>query len=180
MSTLGAAILSTVVTAMVSVLVMEFFQTTPWLADKLMHWSVRVRYADHPQRATIRDEELNSLLEDLPTLFKLPTASWFFLRALAYRFGRGLGKTPTDQLLKLRVRRVLRARRHWAALFGVLLQTIGIVIGVFLLSRLAISVTESLWLVQSLLWYIAVAAVMRFAWHVLKWWVEISLSLTKN
>lgn len=54
MSTLGAAILSAVVTAVVGVLVMEFYQTTPWLADKLMQWSVRVRYADNLQRAKVR------------------------------------------------------------------------------------------------------------------------------
>ncbi|MGH3717637.1 MAG: hypothetical protein ACRDRI_02150 [Pseudonocardiaceae bacterium] len=74
-----------VVTAVVSLLVMESYQTTPWLAAKVMRWSVRLRYTDNPERATVRGEELISLLEDLPTLFKLPTAGGFLLRALAYR-----------------------------------------------------------------------------------------------
>lgn len=64
---------------------MESYQTTSWLADKLMRWSVRLRYTDTPERATVRGEELTSLLEDLPTLFKLPTAGGFLLRVLAYR-----------------------------------------------------------------------------------------------
>jgi hypothetical protein len=50
-----------------------------------MRWSVRLRYTDNPERATVRGEELISLLADLPTLFKLPTAAGFLLRALAYR-----------------------------------------------------------------------------------------------
>lgn len=171
----GAVILSAFVTAVVSVLVVESYQTTPWLADKLMQWSVCVRYADNPQRAKVRGEELSGLLEDLPTLFKFPTAVWFFLRALAYRFGPGLGKIPTDQLLKLRVR-----RRHWAVLFGVLLQTIGIVIGAFLLSQLVSSVRVDFWLVQSLVWSIAVVAVLRLAWNVLEWWMEVIIVTDKQ
>ncbi|MGH3832011.1 MAG: hypothetical protein ACRDRS_16440 [Pseudonocardiaceae bacterium] len=64
---------------------MESYQTTPWLADKVMRWSVRLRYTDNPGRATVRGEELISFLGDLPTLFKLPTAGGFLFRALAYR-----------------------------------------------------------------------------------------------
>jgi hypothetical protein len=78
-------LLTAVVTAVVGLFVMESYQTTPWLADKLMRWSVRLRYTDNPERVTIRGEELSSILEDLPTLFKLPTAGVFFLRALTYR-----------------------------------------------------------------------------------------------
>jgi hypothetical protein len=49
-----------------------------------MQWSVRLRYADNPERGKVRGEELTSLLEDLPTLFKFPTAGGFLLRALVY------------------------------------------------------------------------------------------------
>ncbi|MGH3755329.1 MAG: PH domain-containing protein [Pseudonocardiaceae bacterium] len=174
MSTLGATILSAVVTAVVGVLVMECYQTTPWLAHKLMQWSVRIRYAGNPQRAKVRGEELSGLLEDLPTLFKFPTAGWFLLRALAYRFGRGLGRTPTGQLLKL------RTRRHWAVLSGVLPQTIVIVIGVFLLSQLVSNVGADLWLVQSLFWSIAAVAVLRLAWNALEWWMEVFVVTDKQ
>ncbi|MGH3771410.1 MAG: hypothetical protein ACRDRW_08460 [Pseudonocardiaceae bacterium] len=82
---LGQVLLTAVVTAVVGLLVMESYQTTPWLADKFMRWSVRFRYTDNPERATVRGEELIDLLADLPTLLKLPTAVGFLLRALAYR-----------------------------------------------------------------------------------------------
>jgi hypothetical protein len=82
---LGTVLLTAGLTAVAALLVTESYQTTPWLADKLMRWSVRLRYTENPERAKARREELISLLEDLPTLFKLPTAGGFLLRALAYR-----------------------------------------------------------------------------------------------
>lgn len=82
---LGKGLLAAVVTAVVGLLVTESYQSTPWLADKFMRWSVRLRYTDNPERATVRGEELTSLLADLPTLITLPTAAGFLLRALAYR-----------------------------------------------------------------------------------------------
>lgn len=86
MSTDAAKILLTaVITAVVGLLVTESYQSTPWLAGKFMRWSVRLRYPDNPERAAVRGEELTSLLADLPTLFKLPTAAGFLLRALASR-----------------------------------------------------------------------------------------------
>lgn len=84
-SHLEQILLTAVVTAVVSLLVMESYQTTPWLAGKVMRWSVQLRYADNPERATVRDEEMISLLEDLPTLLKLPTAGGFLFRAITYR-----------------------------------------------------------------------------------------------
>jgi hypothetical protein len=95
-STLGGVILPAVVTAVVGVLVMESYQTTPWLADKLMQWSVRLRYADNPERGKVRGEELTSVLEDLPTLFKLPTAGGFLLRALASRLANRRGRARRE------------------------------------------------------------------------------------
>jgi hypothetical protein len=168
--TLGGVVLSAVIT----VLVMELFQTTPWLADKLMQRSVRIRYADNPQRAEVRGEELIGILEGLPRLFKLPTAGWFFLCAVAYRFERGWETTPRDQLLKLRV------RRHWACLLPVLAETLGIVIAAFLLSHVVGRVRNDLWLLQALLWYIAVAAVLRLAWKVLEWWIAVIVVTDKG
>jgi len=112
--------------AVVGLLVVESYQTTPWLADKLMRWSVRLRYADNPERGKVRGEELTSLLEDLPTLFKFPTACGFLLRALAYRL-KGGRETPRDQLLKDQLLKV-RVRLHWACLLPMLLQTFVVVV----------------------------------------------------
>lgn len=76
-------------------------------------------------------------------------------------------------------RRVIRVRRHWAMLLPVLLQTVGIVPGVFLLSWFVAGVA-GLWLVQSLLWYIAVGALIRLAWKVLHWWHEVLIVTDKR
>ena len=76
-------------------------------------------------------------------------------------------------------RRVIRVRRHWAMLLPVLLQTVGIVLGVFLLSLLVAGVA-GLWLVQSLLWYLAVGVLIRLAWKVLHWWHEVLIVTDKR
>jgi hypothetical protein len=100
-------LLAAVITAVVGLLVMESYQTTPWLADRLMRWSVRVRYTDNRERATVREEELIGLLEDLPTLFKLPVAGGFFFRALAYRLASLCGHVRREPRV---ARRSLGAR----------------------------------------------------------------------
>lgn len=153
---------------------MELYQTTPWLARKLTQWSVRIRCTDNPERAALLGEELISRLEDRPTLFKLPTAGGFFLRALAYRFEWSQKGVPTDQFLRLRV------RRHWMVLSRVLLQTIGILIGLFLVSQLISSVGADHWLVQSLFWSVAAVAVLRLAWNALEWWTDFFVITDKQ
>jgi len=77
-------------------------------------------------------------------------------------------------------RRVIRVRRHWAVLIVPLLQTIGIVVVAFVLSKLISGLGSGLWLVQSLLWYAAVAALVRYAWRALEWWVEIIIVTDKR
>ena len=76
-------------------------------------------------------------------------------------------------------RRVIRVRRHWAVLLAALLQTVGILIAVLVLSLLVSRATD-LWLVQSLLWYTAVGALVRLAWKVLEWWHEILVVTDKR
>lgn len=82
-----------------------------------------------------------------------------------------LGPRDPDDYLLSTERRVIRVRRHWAWLLPVLLQTVGVIIGAILLSEL-LGGGDSLWLVQSVLWYVAFFVVLRFAFHVLEWWVE--------
>jgi uncharacterized membrane protein YdbT with pleckstrin-like domain len=70
-------------------------------------------------------------------------------------------------------RRVIRVRRHWAMMLRPLLQTVGILIAVFVLSSLVSRfVGQGIWELQSVFWYVAVAALIRFAWRVLEWWIE--------
>jgi len=82
-----------------------------------------------------------------------------------------LGPRDPDDYLLSTERRVIRVRRHWVWLLPVLLQTLGVIIAAILISEL-LGDDDSLWLVQSLLWYLAFFAVLRFAFHVLEWWVE--------
>ncbi len=79
-------------------------------------------------------------------------------------------------------RRVIRVRRHWAKLIRPLARTIGVVLVAFLLSRLisGVGLGSSLWLVQSLLWYSAVAALVWYAWDVLEWWMEVIIVTDKR
>ncbi len=77
-------------------------------------------------------------------------------------------------------RRVIRVRRHWAMLIKPLAQTVVVVLVAFVLSRLISGAGSSLWLVQSLLWYAAVAALVRYAWKVLEWWVEVVIVTDKR
>ncbi|MGH3550463.1 MAG: PH domain-containing protein [Pseudonocardiaceae bacterium] len=77
-------------------------------------------------------------------------------------------------------RRVIRVRRHWAYLLKDLLITVAIVLGMFLLSRVVSGFVGGLWLVQSLLWYVAVGALLGFAWKVLEWWVEVIIVTDKR
>src|SRR5581483_1742111 len=77
-------------------------------------------------------------------------------------------------------RRVIRVRRHWAVLIIPLLQTIGVLIAAVVLSKLISAAGIDLWLLQSLLWYIAVAALIRYAWKVLEWWVEVIIVTDKR
>ncbi|HKR50765.1 MAG TPA: PH domain-containing protein [Pseudonocardiaceae bacterium] len=72
---------------------------------------------------------------------------------------------------------MIRVRRHWASLLKVLLETFGVVIVAFVLSQL---VDDDLWVVQSVLWYLAVAAVVRLVWHVLEWWFELIIVTNKR
>jgi uncharacterized membrane protein YdbT with pleckstrin-like domain len=73
---------------------------------------------------------------------------------------------------------VIRVRRHWASLLRVLAETFAVVIVAFVLSQLVGG--DDLWVLQSVLWYLAVFAVLRFAWKVLEWWVELIVITDKR
>ncbi|HZA18724.1 MAG TPA: PH domain-containing protein [Pseudonocardiaceae bacterium] len=88
-----------------------------------------------------------------------------------------LGRHPNEYLIPTE-RRVIRVRRHWASLLRVLAETFAVVIVAFVLSQLVGG--DDLWVLQSVLWYLAVFAVLRFAWKVLEWWVELIVITDKR
>ncbi|MGH3814506.1 MAG: PH domain-containing protein [Pseudonocardiaceae bacterium] len=92
-----------------------------------------------------------------------------------------IGRHAYDYLLDPSVeRRVIRVRRHWASLLGVMAQTFGVVIVAFLVSQLLSGAGDGLWVLQSVLWYLAAAAVLRFIWKALEWWVELIIITNKR
>ncbi len=89
-----------------------------------------------------------------------------------------IGRHPYEYLLDASVeRRVIRVRRHWASLLRVLLETFGVVLVAFWLSQL---ISGDFWVVQALLWYLSVAAVLRLIWKALEWWVELIIITNKR
>lgn len=88
-----------------------------------------------------------------------------------------LGRHPNEYLIPTE-RRVIRVRRHWASLLRVLAETLAVVGVAFMLSQLLGG--DDMWVLQSVLWYLAVAAVLRFAWKVLEWWVELIVITDKR
>lgn len=88
-----------------------------------------------------------------------------------------LGRHPNEYLIPTE-RRVIRVRRHWASLLRVLAETFAVVIVAFVLSQMLGG--NDLWVLQSILWYLAVAAVLRLAWKVLEWWIELIVITDKR
>jgi uncharacterized membrane protein YdbT with pleckstrin-like domain len=89
-------------------------------------------------------------------------------------FGRNAYEYLLDPTVE---RRVIRVRRHWASLLAVLLQTFGVVVVAFVASQL---VSDDLWIVQTVLWYLAIAALVRFVWKALEWWIELIIVTDKR
>jgi uncharacterized membrane protein YdbT with pleckstrin-like domain len=83
-----------------------------------------------------------------------------------------LGPRDPDDYLLTTERRVIRVRRHWACLTRLILETVGVVIVTVGMAYVLEGNGESMWLVQTVLWYAALAAVLRFSYYLLEWWVE--------
>jgi len=83
-----------------------------------------------------------------------------------------LGPRDPDDYLLPTERRVIRVRRHWAYLTRVMMETLLVLVVTIGLSSLVAGAGDDAWLLQTIFWYTAVAAVIRFASHVLEWWVE--------
>jgi len=90
------------------------------------------------------------------------------------------GSSNEDMINPSVERSVIRAHQHWAVLLKVMLQTLGVLIAVFLLSGLVHGMADGLWQLQLLIWLLAVVAALRFAWKVLKWWNEVIIVTDKR
>jgi uncharacterized membrane protein YdbT with pleckstrin-like domain len=66
-------------------------------------------------------------------------------------------------------RRVIRVRRHWAVLIWDTFEAAALLAICVLVSYV---LPPSLWVVQNVLWYAALLVILRFAYHVIEWWVE--------
>ncbi|GAA4549267.1 PH domain-containing protein [Amycolatopsis samaneae] len=77
-------------------------------------------------------------------------------------------RDPDEYLLDTE-RRVIRIRRHWAVLTWDTFEAAALLAICVLVSYL---LPPSLWVVQNILWYVALLVVLRFAYVVMEWWVE--------
>jgi uncharacterized membrane protein YdbT with pleckstrin-like domain len=79
-----------------------------------------------------------------------------------------LGKKPHQEVLATE-NIIVYKRFHWAAMRWVMPQTVGVVIGAFLLHLLV----ADLWLLNDILWYLAIAVLARAFYYVAHWWDKI-------
>src|SRR2546430_13502349 len=77
-------------------------------------------------------------------------------------------RDPDEYLLDSE-RRVIRVRLHWASLGWDTFEAIALLAVCVMISYL---LPPQGWLIQNVLWYIALAVVVRYAYVVLSWWVE--------
>jgi membrane protein YdbS with pleckstrin-like domain len=77
-------------------------------------------------------------------------------------------RDPDEYLLESE-QRVIRVRRHWAFLVWDTFEAAALLAVCVMISYL---LPPQGWLIQNLLWYLALFVVLRFAYVVLAWWVE--------
>jgi uncharacterized membrane protein YdbT with pleckstrin-like domain len=78
------------------------------------------------------------------------------------------GKKPHEEVLS-NEQIIVYKRFHWVATRWIMPQTVGTVIGAFLLHLLV----SDLWLLNDILWYLAIAALARAFYYVAHWWDKI-------
>jgi uncharacterized membrane protein YdbT with pleckstrin-like domain len=83
-----------------------------------------------------------------------------------------LAPRDPDEYLLPTERRVIRLRRHWAVVLPYMIQTLLALIIAFGLSYVLDSSDQLVWLAQNVLWYVALIALVRFAFYLVEWWVE--------
>lgn|SRR5215470_13415599 len=85
-----------------------------------------------------------------------------------------LAPRDPDEYLLSTERRVIRLRRHWAFVLRRMLETVLALVVAFALSFVLRKATDlsSVWLLQSILWYVALFVLLRFTYYLVEWWVE--------
>jgi uncharacterized membrane protein YdbT with pleckstrin-like domain len=82
-----------------------------------------------------------------------------------------LAPRDPDEYLLSTERRVIRLRRHWAFVLRQLTETVLALVAAFALSFL-LRDTPDMWLIQNVLWYVALFVLLRFTYYLVEWWVE--------
>ncbi|GAA2972040.1 PH domain-containing protein [Actinokineospora diospyrosa] len=77
-------------------------------------------------------------------------------------------RDPDEYLLDSE-RRVIRVRRHWASLAWQVFEAVALLAVCVMISYL---LPPQAWLIQNILWYVALVVVLRFTYQVIEWWVE--------
>ncbi|KID28970.1 hypothetical protein HQ32_03661 [Prauserella sp. Am3] len=77
-------------------------------------------------------------------------------------------RDPDEYLLDTE-RRVIRIRRHWACLGWNMFEAIAMIAICVMISYI---LPPAAWVLQNILWYVAFAVVLWFAYKVIEWWVE--------
>ncbi|MEU3275275.1 PH domain-containing protein [Saccharomonospora sp. NPDC006951] len=77
-------------------------------------------------------------------------------------------RDPDEYLLETE-RRVIRIRRHWSCLAWDMFEALALIAICVMVSYI---LPPAMWIVQNILWYLALVVVLRFAYKVIEWWVE--------
>jgi uncharacterized membrane protein YdbT with pleckstrin-like domain len=83
-----------------------------------------------------------------------------------------LAPRDPDEYLLSTERRVIRLRRHWAVVLPQMGKTILVLAAAFALSYLLRDAGSDMWLIQNILWYLALFVLLWFTYHLVEWWVE--------
>src|SRR5690348_17730699 len=85
-------------------------------------------------------------------------------------------RDPEDYLLDSE-RRVIRVRLHWASLAWDTFEAIALLAICVMVSYL---LPPAGWLIENVLWYVALFVVLRYAYMVLAWWVQLLVVTDKR
>lgn len=86
---------------------------------------------------------------------------------------------PEQELIKTE-RRIVKYREHWASQWKIVLQSIVATIALIGLNWLLSGVGESIWVLLTIIWWVEVAVLGRFLYHILSWWMDVVMVTHKR